>query len=89
VPDGAKPPKLVRLVVGEGMRFAVTGVVLGAAVALWGGRWVAPLLFSVSPKDPVVYALVAFALLAAAALASAVPAVRASRVDPNVALRAE
>jgi len=86
---GAGVADVVRLVVGEGMRFAVTGVVLGTGVALWAGRWVAPLLFSVSPKDPAVYALVAFALLAAAALASAVPAVRASRVDPNVALRAE
>jgi putative ABC transport system permease protein len=50
---------------------------------------VGPLLFSVSPKDPVVYGTVAVVLLAAALLASAIPAVRAARVDPNVALRTE
>ena len=62
---------------------------LGGAVALWAGKWVGPLLFSVSPKDPAVYGIVAFVLLARRSLASAIPAVRASRVDPNVALRSE
>jgi putative ABC transport system permease protein len=86
---GAGTGDVVRLVVGEGMRFAVVGVVIGGGAALWAGRWVAPLLFSVSAKDPLVYGLVAFVLLMAAVLASAVPAIRASRVDPNVALRLE
>jgi predicted permease len=86
---GARLRDVVRLVVGEGIRFAVVGIVLGGAVALWASRWVGPLLFSVSPKDPAIYGAVAAVLLGAALLASAIPAVRASRVDPNVALRSE
>ena len=86
---GAQVRDVVRLVLGEGARFAVIGIVMGGAVALWAGKWIGPLLFSVSPNDPVIYALVALILLAAAVLASAIPAWRASRVDPNVALRAE
>ena len=86
---GAGIGDVVRLVLREGMRVAVTGIVLGAGVALWVSRWVGPMLFSVSPKDPAIYGVVATVLLVAAAVASAVPAVRASRVDPNVALRSE
>jgi predicted permease len=86
---GARVGDVVRLVLGEGIRFAVVGIVIGGGVALVAGRWVGPLLFSVSARDPVVYGIVAVVLLAAAASASAIPAVRASRVDPNVALRAE
>jgi predicted permease len=86
---GAGVGDVVRLVLGQGVRFAVVGIVLGGAVALWASKWVGPLLFSVSPKDPAVYGIVAVVLLASAVLASAIPAVRASRVDPNVALRAE
>jgi predicted permease len=86
---GASVGDVVRLVLGEGIRFAVVGIVLGGAIALGASRWVGPLLFSVSPKDPVVYGLVAGVLLASAMLASAIPALRASRVDPNVALRSE
>ena len=86
---GARAADVVRLVLGEGVRFAVIGIALGCGASLWASRWVGPLLFSVSPKDPAVYVLVAFVLLAAAILASALPAVRASQVDPNVALRAE
>jgi len=86
---GARMRDVVRLVVGEGVRFAVVGIVAGSAVALLASKWVGPLLFSVSPRDPTIYAVVAAVLLVAAVLASAIPAVRASRVDPNVALRAE
>ncbi|HUQ84187.1 MAG TPA: ADOP family duplicated permease [Gemmatimonadaceae bacterium] len=86
---GAQARDVVRLVLGEGIRFAAAGVALGVAVALAASRWIGPLLFSVSPTDVRVYALAATVLLAAAALASALPALRASRVDPNVALRSE
>jgi predicted permease len=86
---GAQAPDVVRLVLGEGVRFALTGITLGGLVAIVASRWVGPLLFSVSPKDPAVYAVVALVLLAAAMVASALPALRASRVDPNVALRSE
>jgi len=86
---GAGMSDVVRLVLGQGLRFAVLGIGVGGAAAWWASRWVGPLLFSVSPKDPVVYGTVAVVLLAAALLASAIPAVRAARVDPNVALRTE
>jgi predicted permease len=86
---GAGARDVVRLVLGEGVRFALAGIVLGGAIALGAGRWLGPLLFSVSPRDPMVYGVVAAVLLAAAVLASAIPAVRASRVDPNVALRGD
>jgi len=86
---GAGVSDVVRLVLGQGLRFAVLGIAVGGVGAWSASRWVGPLLFSVSPRDPVVYVTVAVVLLAAALLASAIPAVRAARVDPNVALRIE
>jgi putative ABC transport system permease protein len=86
---GARTRDVLRIVLGEGLRFAVVGIVIGGATALWASRWVGPLLFSVSPSDPAVYAIVAVVLLGAAMVASLVPALRAARVDPNEALRAE
>jgi putative ABC transport system permease protein len=86
---GAGVSDVVRLVLGQGLRFAMLGIVVGGAGAWWASKWVGPLLFSVSPKDPMVYGTVAVVLLAAALLASAIPALRAARVDPNVALRTE
>lgn len=86
---GAQARDLVRLVVQQGVSVAVAGVVLGTAIALAAGRWVRPLLFNESPRDPLVFGLVAVTLLAVATLASFVPARRAARVDPMQALRAE
>ena len=86
---GAQARDVVRLVLRDGLRLAVVGVVLGGAVALVVSRWVRPLLFGVSPRDPLVFGGVAVALLAVAGLASAIPARRAARVDPMQALRTE
>ena len=86
---GAQVQDVVRLVVTDGLRVAAVGVAIGAAVAFWAGKWVQPLLFGVSSKDPAVFGVVATMLVAVAVVASWVPAMRASRVDPNVALRAE
>jgi predicted permease len=86
---GADVSDVIRLVLAQGLRFALLGIVVGGIGAWSASRWVGPLLFSVSPKDPVVYGTVAVVLLAAALLASAIPAARAARVDPNVALRTE
>ena len=86
---GAQSRDVVRLIVHEGVRIVVPGVVLGAALALVAGRWVAPLLFEVSPKDPPVMAAVVVVLIAVAIVASWLPAARAARVDPIEALRAD
>ena len=68
---------------------AGAGVGLGTGIALVVSRWVAPLLFAESPRDPAVFLTVAVTLLAVALLASFVPARRAGRVDPMRALRPE
>jgi hypothetical protein len=86
---GASTIHVVRLVVGDGLRLVVVGVLFGSAVALFASRWVAALLFQESPSDPVVYTIVATVLLVVAVLATAGPAAGAARVDPNVALRAD
>ena len=86
---GAQVRHVVQLVLGEGLRVAIAGIVIGGAIALYAGRWVAPLLFNVSPTDPIVFGGVVAVLLLSATLASLVPALRATRVDPNVALRSE
>ena len=71
------------------MRYALAGIVFGAAIALAAGRWVEPLLFGETARDPLVFAGVATVLILVAAAATAIPALRAARVDPNVALRTE
>ena len=86
---GAETRHVVGLVLREGMTLAIAGVALGGAVALLVSRWVKPLLFNESPRDPLVFAGVAVALLAVAALASFIPARRAARADPIRALRTE
>jgi ABC-type antimicrobial peptide transport system permease subunit len=86
---GARPAGVVAHTTARGVRLAAAGVALGALGALAAARWVGPLLFDVSPRDPAVYAAVAAALLAVALLASLLPARRAARVSPAVSLRAE
>jgi len=86
---GASRGSVVRLVVRGGVRMVVFGVAIGAVVALWASHWVEALLFDESPRDPLVYASVAGVLVIVAIIATALPALGASRVDPNTALRAE
>ena len=86
---GAQATHVVRLVVGQGVRVTLIGVSLGLALALLGARWIQPLLFQQSARDPGTYAVVATLLLAVALLASALPALKATRADPNAALRGE
>ncbi len=86
---GASVATLLRQVLGEGLRLAVLGVLLGTGLALALGRLVSGLLVGVSPVDPATFAGTIGALLLAASLACAVPARRATRVDPAVALRHE
>ena len=86
---GASAGTVLRLVVGEGVRVVALGLALGAVVALSLASKVGPMLYAVSPKDPMTYAGVVGVLLVVAVAASLAPAVRAARVDPNVALRAD
>ncbi|HEX9575314.1 MAG TPA: FtsX-like permease family protein, partial [Myxococcales bacterium] len=86
---GARGGAVVRLVVGQGMRLAALGAGLGVAFALLLGRVIAALLYGVGAHDPMTFAAVVVLLLGAALLACWVPARRASRVDPLIALRAE
>jgi predicted permease len=86
---GAQSNDILRLVVGQGMAFASAGVILGGLIALAASRWIQPLLFRQSAKDPVLYAVVGAVMLVVAVAASASPAARATKADPNAALRAE
>ena len=86
---GAQRSSVLRLVVGNGVTLAIIGVAIGAAVALVATRSLEKLVFGVSTTDPGVFAFVALALTAVAATAAAIPALRASRVDPIEALRSE
>ncbi|MGH7637162.1 MAG: ADOP family duplicated permease, partial [Gemmatimonadaceae bacterium] len=86
---GAQVRDVIRLVLGEGLRITTLGIIVGAGIALYAGRFVAPLLFRVEPTDPLVFGGVIAVLLLTATLAALVPAIRAARVDPNVALRTE
>ena len=84
---GAQQRDVLRLVVGEGMRLAVIGVVVGIVGAMALGRFISTLLFEVTPFDPASYAVTTALLLGIAALACYVPARRAMGVDPLAALR--
>jgi len=86
---GARAGNVARLVIGEAVRVGAIGITIGVVLALWATKWVKPLLYDVSPTEPAIYVAVVLVLLSVAVLASWVPARRATRVDPNVALRAD
>ena len=86
---GARPVEIVTLTLLSGLRRTAVGVALGWTLSLALARIVSSMLYSTSARDPLVFVAVPAALLAAAACASAAPAIRAARVDPVVALRAE
>ena len=86
---GASHERVVRLVLGQGLALTVTGVVLGLAGAFWLTRLLSALLFGVQPTDTFTFGVVAVILLGIASLASYLPARRAARVDPVIAMRAE
>jgi predicted permease len=86
---GAKPRDVLRMVVAQGMRLAVVGLAIGLTGAFALTRVMASLLFSVSPTDPATFAVVSMLLAGVAFLATYLPARRATRVDPMIALRHE
>ena len=73
----------------DSLRLGVAGVVIGGAIAFAASRWLAPLLFNESARDPAVYAVVAVSLVAVSVAASWLPALRAAHVEPTRALRYE
>jgi putative ABC transport system permease protein len=86
---GANARDLMRLVVGQGLRVVLVGVASGVIASFAATRLLAGMLFGVSPLDPATFAVVAVVLVGAAVAASLVPARRATKVDPMVALRHE
>jgi predicted permease len=86
---GANRHEVLRMVVGHGVALAFVGLIIGLTSAVWLTRLLESMLFDVQPGDPVAYASVALLLLIIAALASYLPARRAMRVPPIIALRQE
>jgi predicted permease len=86
---GAHTSTVVRLVVRQGLTMVAVGAAIGLAITFGVTRLLTALLFGVAPRDPVILGGVVAILLAVGVVASMVPAVRAARVDPLTALRAE
>jgi ABC-type antimicrobial peptide transport system permease subunit len=86
---GATSQGIIAQILTRGLRLAVIGVGIGLLIALGLARFIAGMLYEVSAADPVTFVLVPVLLLIIAVLACYVPARRATRVDPIVALRAE
>jgi putative ABC transport system permease protein len=86
---GARQEGVLRMVMRQGLLLALLGIAAGLAISLAATPQLAPLLYRVSPTDPVSIAGAALFLIAVAVLASLFPALRATRVDPIVALRQE
>jgi len=86
---GASPANVIRLILSESARLVLIGLAVGVPVALGLGRFLSNLLFHIHAADPTTFTAVAFLLFTIATLAAYVPARRAARVDPMVALRHE
>ncbi|HSA55605.1 MAG TPA: ABC transporter permease, partial [Gemmatimonadaceae bacterium] len=86
---GAAPGRILRMVVGQGLRLILIGSAVGIVAALGMTRLLGGLLYGVSPTDPVTFSAISALLVAVATVACYLPARRATRVDPLVALRSE
>jgi predicted permease len=84
---GAQAGDIGQMVIGQGVRLALTGAIVGVAGALYLVRFMAPLLYGVETRDPVTFAMVPVLLIAVTLAASWIPAVRATRVNPIEMLR--
>jgi ABC-type lipoprotein release transport system permease subunit len=85
---GAQAAHVRRLVIGGALAIAAIGVGAGVLIALAAAPRLEPLLFDTSPRSPTVYAVVIAVLLATSLVAGAIPARRATRIDPVITLRA-
>jgi predicted permease len=86
---GARPSRVVRLIVSQGMRSVLVGLVIGLAGAISLSRVIAGMVYGISPRDPRALTVVSVVLCVVALVASYVPARRATRIDPLTALRSE
>ncbi|HEX6650911.1 MAG TPA: ABC transporter permease [Pyrinomonadaceae bacterium] len=86
---GAQPRDVLRLIIGEGISLALCGTGVGWLLALWSMRVLSGLLFGITANDPTTFIAVPLLLLSVAVLACYLPARRATRIDPIVALRAD
>jgi predicted permease len=86
---GARPQDILRLVLSEATKLALWGVGIGLGVAVLVTRFMTALLFGVRPFDPITFAAAPLVLIIVALLASSIPARRATKVDPMIALRYE
>ncbi|HEX5411993.1 MAG TPA: FtsX-like permease family protein [Terriglobia bacterium] len=86
---GAEKSDVLKMVVGQGLKLALIGVAIGIAGALALTRFLASLLYGVNPTDPLTFIAVSLILIADALVACYIPARRAAKVDPMVALRYE
>ena len=86
---GANRSGIVRLVFGQSLRVVLMGVTVGVLAALGLARLMTSMIYEVQPADPLTYAAVTALVLSVAALSALLPARRATRVDPIIALRYE
>jgi predicted permease len=86
---GAVPRSVLLLVVRQGATLALIGIVIGSAGAIAGTRWMRSMLFQVDPLDPITFVAVSIGLAAVAIGASWIPALRAARVSPVIAMRTD
>jgi predicted permease len=86
---GAKPADVLGMIIAQGLQLAVMGVVIGVAAGFGLTRLIASMMYGVSPNDPITFVTVSIVLIAVASLACFIPARRAMRVDPLIALRYE
>jgi putative ABC transport system permease protein len=86
---GAEPRSIVARVVGGGVRLALAGVVIGAALAMASTRVLRNMLYDISPDDPLTIVAIVAVVILITLVASYVPARRALRIEPTEALRAD
>jgi ABC-type antimicrobial peptide transport system permease subunit len=86
---GAQPKDVFRIVLSQGLKMALSGIAIGLVAALGLTRLMVKMLYGVSATDPATFMVIASLLTAVAVLASLVPAHKATKVDPMLALRSE